>query len=134
MAIAYRLRPSGNMLPVEVWTNIANLWMTSLGISVQHGAEHACGGKDANPYGLNDIYGNVAEWVYDRFAADYGFPRRGHGYCRSRGPDEGNVSVRVIRGGSWQDGYGACRAAYRYSAFPGDRSNAIGFRLVKQIK
>ena len=93
------------------------------------------GGKDANPYGLNDIYGNVAEWVYDRFAADYGFFLDADtATVDPRGPDEGNVSVRVIRGGSWQDGYEACRAAYRYSAFPGDRSNAIGFRLVKQIK
>ncbi len=56
------------------------------------------GSRKTNPYGLYDIYGNVAEWCNDRYSPTY--------YEKSSsedpiGPKKGEG--RVVRGGSWND-------------------------------
>ena len=45
----------------------------------------------------------------------------------SLGAKEG--SYRVIRGGSWSNDAANCRAAYRNTFDPTNRTNSIGFRL-----
>jgi formylglycine-generating enzyme required for sulfatase activity len=88
------------------------------------------GGKKPNPWGLYDMYGNVAEWCQDRFAEDY--------YAWSptdnpAGPDTG--MFRVLRGGSAYNllfGRNAelARSARRSYGHPNIRCMEVGFRVV----
>lgn len=76
--------------------------------------------------GLSDITGNVWEWCWDWYARDY------YGKSASdnpRGADSG--ASRVIRGGSWADPPGSCRAANRPGNEPARRGGNVGFRLAR---
>jgi len=75
---------------------------------------HPVGQKKANPWGLFDMHGNVAEWCNDVFD---------HAYYKSspdknpRGPADGKDNV--LRGGSWKSSADALRSAYRLGETPG---------------
>jgi len=90
---------------------------------------HPVGQKERNAFGLYDMSGNVWEWVEDCWHENY-----------DQAPDDGSVwqeqnkgdcSLRVLRGGSWLDGSGWMRSAYRLGYAPAYRSNFIGFRLAQ---
>ncbi len=80
--------------------------------------------KRATDWGIFDMNGNVAEWVWDAYSKNL-----------TSGVDpvisEGNE--RVIRGGSYDSKSQECRSSSREKADPGMRSDSIGFRLVKTI-
>jgi len=83
------------------------------------------GHKQPNAWGLHDMYGNVYEWVFDRFGVAY--------YEVSpsddpRGPGTGGS--RVMRGGAFNSEADACRSAHRGSYIEGFSSLTIGFRLI----
>ncbi len=85
------------------------------------------GGKAANAWGLHDMLGNVWEWVEDWYG-DY----PGGVVTDPRGPGSG--TLRVLRGGSWFDFGGVCRASVRFYLSPGERargSGIQGFRLLR---
>jgi len=64
---------------------------------------HPVGLKKSNPYGLYDIYGNVWEWVQDKYGT---LPK---GELRDySGPSSG--SARVARGGCWLLDANICRS------------------------
>jgi len=80
------------------------------------------GEKLPNPWGLYDIYGNVAEWCHDLYDASY--------YADSpaknpRGPRAGKT--RVLRGGSWDSSAGECTSSYRHKDDPGYADVCFGY-------
>jgi formylglycine-generating enzyme required for sulfatase activity len=79
-----------------------------------------------NAFGLYDMHGNVWEWCWDGFQADY---YRGSPAADPLGPSQ--AAPRVIRGGSWDNWPRACRAAVRHRAAPGLRNCVVGFRLAR---
>ena len=74
-----------------------------------------------NPWGLYDVYGNVAEWVSDWYGPSGGGSRE-----NPTGPPHG--ALKVLRGGSWTDLQGAFAPALRDKAPPGAGKPTIGFR------
>ncbi|MDR3205005.1 MAG: formylglycine-generating enzyme family protein [Deltaproteobacteria bacterium] len=84
------------------------------------------GQKKPNPWGLYDVYGNVAEWVADVYKVDY--------YASSpakdpQGPSPAPGLSRVYRGGGWASPAKNCRSAYRGVALAEVSMPDIGFRL-----
>ena len=69
---------------------------------------HDVGMKKANPFGLYDIHGNVAEWCHDVYREDY---YAGSPDTDPRGPVQGDN--RVLRGGAWNSRGKTCRSARR---------------------
>jgi formylglycine-generating enzyme required for sulfatase activity len=80
----------------------------------------------ANNYGLCDIAGNAREWCWDWYGT-YGDASSGD----PKGPNSG--SIRVIRGGSWNNFAFGNRVSRRYAdASPNGVGNALGFRSVRK--
>ncbi len=110
------------------------------------------GQKKPSPWGLYDIYGNVAEWTLDEFTAE--------GYAKLAAASEaGKESIqwptklfpRTMRGGGWDDDAAKCRSAARHGShdddyrgtdpnfpkspwwFTDDHGLAVGMRLVRPL-
>jgi formylglycine-generating enzyme required for sulfatase activity len=84
-------------------------------------------GKQANPWGLYDMLGNVWEWVEDPWHPNY-----------EGAPDDGKIwqaaeagGPKVLRGGSWFSNAGSCRSASRVHNGPDYRSGYISFRCAR---
>jgi formylglycine-generating enzyme required for sulfatase activity len=83
--------------------------------------------RGATPEGIEDLAGNVWEWVADWYGAYYD---------ESPGPNpEGPESgkERVLRGGSWSVYPRYLRAAIRFRFDPEDRVGNVGFRCAREV-
>ena len=81
---------------------------------------HPVGQKEANAFGLYDMYGNVWEWTESKY--------RPYPFQATDGREDlQSTDVRVLRGGSWESATRACRASYRRRVVPDPRSS--GFRV-----
>ena len=87
------------------------------------GQTHPVGQLAANPWGLCDMLGNVAEWCRDAYQPQL---PGGKNPCVN---DASPRARRVIRGGSWSS-VGACRPTARNFDSPDLRINRVGLRLV----
>jgi hypothetical protein len=67
----------------------------------------------ANPWGLHDMHGNVAEWTSTWYAVPGG--------------------RKTVRGGSWRDLPGDAHASQRYGYYPYQKVFNVGFRVVCEV-
>jgi formylglycine-generating enzyme required for sulfatase activity len=92
------------------------------------GGTRPVGSYPANPFGLHDMNGNVAEWVEDCWHGDY------YGAPTNEAPWlSGDCLLNPIRGGSWFDSSEALRSARRFAgqAWRGERT--MGFRVARTL-
>ena len=87
---------------------------------------HLVGTKRPNSWGLFDMHGNVLEWCADWYDGSYA------GGVNPTGPSSG--SRRVCRGGSWGHAASDCHSASRFSLPPDERSEFVGFRVVRAAR
>ena len=84
----------------------------------------AVGSFSENPYGLYDMHGNVGEWVWDYYGE---YPSEEQ--TDPVGAESG--TLRVYRGGGWNDFAKNMRSAYRATLEQDKGSFNIGIRLVR---
>ena len=90
---------------------------------------HPVAQKAPNAWGLYDMFGNVGEWVQDKYHDSY-----------HRAPTDGSAwespegIFRGTRGGSWYCSANDVRAADRDRAEPDHQFEGIGFRLVRSVR
>jgi formylglycine-generating enzyme required for sulfatase activity len=87
------------------------------------------GSFPANAFKLHDVHGNAWEWMEDDWYPDYhGAPTDGSAWLG------GDVSFRVLRGGSWLFTYPEyLRSASRFRSPPDGRYNYVGFRVARTL-
>ena len=86
------------------------------------------GSRPANPFGLHDMNGGVAEWTADCWLKSYeGAPKDG----RARQQDR--CSQRVLRGGSWRNEAAYLRSASRFFYDASVRYLVNGFRVAADL-
>ncbi len=76
----------------------------------------------ANPWGLYDMHGNVAEWTRTAY--------RPYPYHEDGRNDPSGEESRVVRGGSWRDRPRHARSAFRLAYRPYQGVYNVGFRVV----
>lgn len=77
-----------------------------------------------NSWGLYNIHGNVAEWCFDYYG-EYDLENTNN----PTGPETG--TLKVNRGGAWNDYAKHLRSAYRASTTPSQAMSTIGFRIAR---
>jgi serine/threonine protein kinase/formylglycine-generating enzyme required for sulfatase activity len=78
----------------------------------------------ANPWGLYDMLGNVAEWTCSEYRERYGASET---YCAAPNSD----APIVLRGGGWNSSPANLRAAYRNRDYRASRYSFVGFRIAR---
>lgn len=83
----------------------------------------------ANAFGLKNMSGNVWEWCWDWYYGE--IYKNNEGARDPKG--EGGGEYRVLRGGSWYDPPGNCRASDRDYFGPNIKDSNLGFRVVRHL-
>ena len=81
-----------------------------------------------NPWGFRDLHGNVWEWCEDYWHQNYqDAPADGSVWAG------GDLSLRLLRGGSWISRSENLRSAWRDGYTTDFRSNYLGFRVGRAL-
>jgi formylglycine-generating enzyme required for sulfatase activity len=117
-----RTYPWGDESPTKFHGNMKKeLWNSHMGLTPVGMFEE---GK--SPYGINDMAGNVWEWVSDWYDEDY------YSTAPSRNPTGPATGIsKVVRGGSWGSGPEGLRSAERETHVPSFQGYGTGFRCAK---
>ena len=83
---------------------------------------------DVSPYGVRGLGGNAQDWCADLFVQDGSVLEFGR---MLSGVDTDSSGPRVVRGGHWQARDVEARSAGRTGLGPHERSEKVGFRLVR---
>ena len=110
----------------DVGSRQANCRECNTGTSQQ---TSAVGSYKANPYGLHDTAGNVAEWVEDCWNDNYrGAPQNGSPWLT------GQCRLRVLRGGAFDSAAKYLRSTARFRYDSDVRYSANGFRVARDLQ
>ena len=107
------------MNPNDAWYKYYTYQPKENGVDDRNMLQVRGGGYLANPFGLFDMQGNVAEWT----RSDY----QPYPYSDKT---QGNGKEKVVRGGSWNDHPKASTAYYRRSYLPWQKVYNVGFRVI----
>jgi formylglycine-generating enzyme required for sulfatase activity len=88
------------------------------------------GKKQANPFGLHDMYGNVWEWCQDWYDEQHYGTFRNAIATDPTGPNT-RGPYPVYRGACWRNRAGLCRSADRSFGSPLKRDSFLGFRVAQ---
>jgi formylglycine-generating enzyme required for sulfatase activity len=109
------------------------------------------GQKKANPWGLFDMYGNVAEWALDQYSEDGYTHIKGNSVTAKESFNKPKtVDPRVVRGGSYLSEPDECRSASRLGSekswrgsdpnipqspwwYTDEPATGVGFRLLRPL-
>lgn len=123
-------------------------WYDANALNAGEDYAHRVGAKQANPWGLHDMHGNIAEWTLDQHDPDY-YKQFVSTLAASPWNKATKPYPHVARGGSWDDEPEQLRSAARRAS---DRSwkqqdpqlpksiwyltdaQFIGFRVIRPLK
>lgn len=100
-------------------------WFAKNTYDVGKAFAHQVGMKKPNPWGLFDMHGNVEELCQDWYSGVY----KDTPVTDPLGPPTG--TSKVVRGGSWYNGFRDCTSARRSIFDLNQRSRQVGFRLLE---
>ena len=124
---------SGGKDEDEVWAGTSDeKQLDNYAVFRKSQTEIVVGSRKPNGVGLYDMSGNVWEWIQDCWHENYnGAPKDGRAWGEESGADCG---LRVLRGGSWDDGPEFLRASLRGGGRAAGRSNGVGFRVAQDLE
>ena len=94
------------------------------------GKTQPVGKKKANAFGLQDMHGNVLEWLEDHYHTNY----KDAPLDRKAWVEEGDKWRRMVRGGSWKVESDKLRSASRDGGTADGRGYLhVGFRVARTL-
>lgn len=112
----HRTYPWGGRFPNPNLANVNNFYKTTTKVGSHPGG--------ASPFGVQDMGGDVREWVSDWYSPSY----KRDSTVNPTGPAKGHL--KVLRGASWHDPAVFSRVVSRLAHFPGSAGDNRGFRCV----
>lgn len=122
-----RLATIGNLADSTAKANFPD-WGSCIAAEDGYVFTAAVGQFHGNDFGLHDMHGNVWEWCQDAYDSEAYDARTG---VTLDPVVQELASIRVNRGGSWNNGAAWLRAAIRGWFHPDYRSGNLGFRLAR---